>query len=500
MMKAVLPVLIGVLVAFLPFLAMELAKFLQDKRQQSKLATASKQVQMQAMNEPSKRSVFNSLLSSAMNDQRLAGKERPIMIPDKKKIKELEDQGVEVTDENRPMKPLQDAGGNTVMENTAEKWDPRFDQFKDGAESPILARIYIDPGKGAPTYRRQYFILMGLSIIIGIIAAFTHLWFLFLVPIGISAYCLSLMLKRGQECQDSNKLLWSKLDTIYATHIRPFATGETVQDLVDINEWSAPRDDLYEANAKTWAAEQGLSEELMKILPKVDKKTGRLIKPRRACFRDVPSKMTIHFDAHFMESSKSTLLNHLNQNIGGGTVEWVAKKAIPQENGTFLQTDGWDFDQMQVDLMTLPPLPDKASLPEDIDETPWNLIRIGRTVDGEAVWDLSGQGWGLLPKKDADGNTMRGADGMPLFPSSLKEKGAEMDTNHHGNGAGITCPMSLVPLDVDTLVWVLDDSDDTPNGDNINMDNNDAERLEPRVLPAHADQSADAVPETIVLL
>ena len=326
------------------------------------------------------------------------------------------------------------------------------------------------------------------------------------------------MLKRGKECEESNKILWEKLQTIYTNNIRPLKEGESIQSLVDITEWACPNDDLYVANAKTKASEDGLSAELEQVLPKPDPKTGRVPKPRRAEFQNVPCKMTIYFDANFMQSGCDALLKHLNQNIGGGAVEWVAQKAVPQPDGTYLFMDGWDFDKMKVDLMTLPPLPDIANLPEDLDETPWNVIRIGRTVTGEAVWDLSGQGFGLRPKRDAQGNVIRDEYGQPVFPQSLDEPGAELDTIHHGEGAGITCPMALVPLDVNTLVWSVEpESDEERRMIESNRevlrslstgDVNETIRsiyhapslddVSP-LLPSHADQSGAALPEQVDL-
>ena len=54
---------------------------------------------------------------------------------------------------------------------------------------------------------------------------------------------------------------------------------------------------------------------------------------------------------------------------------------------------------------------------------------------------------------------MRDAYGMPVFPGK-GDPDAVPDTVHHAAAAGITCPMSLVPLDVDTLVWTLEEVDD----------------------------------------
>ena len=456
MMKTVLlALLVGTLSTFLPFILTELTKFVQDRMRSKRIMNANKADQMRMLQEPPKRQAFNSVLSQAMHDRRLAGKQRPIMVPDKTKIKELKDSGQPYDEDNPPMKPLQNSAGETVMEWSCEKYDPRFDQLKDGKDKPIMARIYVDPGKGAPTYTRQYKILILIGILIGAVAFLIKLWSLLIVPVVLGSVTMSKMLKRGKECEESNKILWEKLQTIYTNNIRPLKDGESIHSLVDITEWACPNDDLYVANARTKASEDGLSAEPDQILPKPDPKTGRVPKPRRAEFQNVPCKMTIYFDANFMQSGCDALLKHLNQNIGGGTVEWVAQKAVAQPDGTFLTMDGWDFDKMKVDLMTLPPLPDIANLPEDLDETPWNVIRIGRTVTGEAVWDLSGQGFGLRPKRDAQGNVLRDEYGQPLFPASLDEPGAELDTIHHGEGAGITCPMALVPLDVDTNVWVV---------------------------------------------
>lgn len=465
-MKILMGLLVGVLVTMAPFLFMELTAFLQDNNRKRKIARATKTEAMRLMGEPSKVAEFNNIMSQAMHDRRLASKQRPIMVPDKKKIKEMKDAGQPVDEDNPPMKKLQNSAGEDAMEWTAEKCDPRFDQFRDGEERPIFSRIYVDPGKGAPTFTRTYWILLALGIIIGIIAFMAKIWALLAVPFVLGCIALAKMRKRGMECVESDKTLWEKLEVIYTKNIRPLKEGENIHDLVTVTEWSCLNDDVYQSNAKTMASEQGLSGELDKILPKPDPKTGRIPKPRRAVFYNVPAKITINFDANFMRSGTEALLNHLNQSIGGGTVEWVAQKSVLQPDGTYLFMDGWDFDKMKVDLMTLPPLPELANLPEDIDETPWNTIRIGRTVTGEAVWDLSGQGFGLRPKTDAEGNVLRDSEGAPIFPQSLNEPGAQLDTIHHAKKAGVTCPMALVPLDVNTPVWVLEDDDDEHEPEN----------------------------------
>lgn len=461
-MNPILNVLLGVLAAFSPFILVNIGYAIIDSMHKRKvMKTGDKKLQAQLLEQPSKRQEFSSIMKAALADQRLAGKKREIKIPDKNAIKKMEASGQTVTDENRPMKTLVDDGDRPQYEYSSEKWDPKFDQFADGTPDPIRSRIYVDPGKGAPTIRRRYFILMGVAIVLGVIMCFLKLWIGLLAPFILGCVTLAQMKKHGKECEASTELVWQKLTDIYTNCVGPLKDGQSIHDVVTINDWSALGDDQYEANAKTYAGEKGLTEDLEKILPKIDQKTGKKIKPRRAVFRDVPCSITIQFGTGFglNESQRQRLLDNLNLNIGGGKVEWVAKKALPTKDGTLKQVDGWDFDKMTVDLMTLPPLPMMAALPEDIDETPWNVIRLGRAVDGEVVWDLSGQGWGYRPKMDENGKVLRDDFGMPIFPDA-NDPNKVPDTIHHAKAAGITCPMALVPLSVDTLVWTLVETDD----------------------------------------
>lgn len=458
-MSPLLAILAAVGTTAVPFIALEAVALARDAIVRRKARDMNPRQAEQLLKDAGHVAALNELLSAALHDQRLAGKKTPIMIPDKAAIKEMEAKGQTVDEDSKPMKQLTDDGGRPQYEFTSEKWDPRFDQFDDGKPDPIMSRIYIDPGKGAPTVRRIYFILLSLAVAVGSIAAMIGVYPALAVSFGLSVAACVLMKKRGQECLDSTKLVWEKLEGIYTSCVGPIPAGQTIRDVVTVNEWAAIGDDQYESNAKTYAGEHGLSRELEEILPKADPKTGKKKKPRRAVFRDVPCSVTMTFKTGFglQDSQRKNLLDNLNLNIGGGKVEWVAKKALPQKDGTVRQVDGWDFDAMRVDLMTLPPLPTRAMLPEDIDETPWNVIRLGRSVDGEVVWDLSGQGWGYLPRKNADGTTMRDSYGMPVFPSK-GDPDAVPDNVHHAKAAGITCPMSLVPLDVDTLVWTLEEA------------------------------------------
>lgn len=396
----------------------------------------------------------SNLLIKALKDRRLSGKPTPIMVPDKKKIKEMEQKGVKIDDTNRPMKPLEDDGGRTIMEYKCEKWDPRFDQFSDGSSSPIVSRIYLKPDPMAMTKRRPYAIILSISYIISVILLTIKLYMPLLVPIILSIIVLVLMFKRGKECLDSENRVWDKLKAIYDKRIKTVDPTVDIRSLIRVNDWNALGDDQYESNARTFAAERGMTMDLERILPKINPKTLKKSKPKRAVFRDVPSSITIQLEPGWGldPTSRQNLIDALNLNLGGGKVEWVAKKPVPQKDGTIRQVDGWDFDNLTADFMTLPPLPVRAALPEDIDETPWNIIRLGKTVDGEAVWDLSGQGWGLLPRRDKEGKIVRQSDGTPEFPTK-KDPDAQPDIIHYSPVAGITCPMGLVPLDENTLIF-----------------------------------------------
>lgn len=413
---------------------------------------------------------LKNLLIKALKDRRLSGKPTPIMVPDKTKIKEMEQKGVKVDDTNRPMKPLEDDGGRTIMEYKCEKWDPRFDQFADGSNSPIVSRIYLNPSTWTMTKRRPYAIILTISYIISLILLSIHLYMPLLVPVILSVIVFVLMVKRGKECLDSENRVWDKLKAIYDKRIKTIIDPTVdIRSLIRVNDWNALGDDQYESNARTFAAEHGITMDLEKILPKINPKTLKKSKPRRAVFRDVPSSITIILEPGWGLDpiSRQNLIDALNLNLGGGKVEWVAKKPVPQKDGTIRQVDGWDFDNLTADFMTLPPLPVRAALPEDIDETPWNIIRLGKTVDGEAVWDLSGQGWGLLPRRDKEGKIVRKDDGTPEFPTK-KDPDAQPDIIHYSPVAGITCPMGLVPLDEDTLIFKVKNPEKFNNKQNKN--------------------------------
>ena len=69
---------------------------------------------------------------------------------------------VKVSDDNRPMKPLEDDGGCTIMEYKCEKWNPRFDRFSDDSSSSIVSRIYLKPDPMAMTKRRPCAIILSV--------------------------------------------------------------------------------------------------------------------------------------------------------------------------------------------------------------------------------------------------------------------------------------------------------------------------------------------------
>lgn len=387
----------------------------------------------------SRKQVFNEKINAAMHDPRLLPFQEDVIGPlyeqelDAKgkpkrtelggfvlKLDEKEKPIPKLDDKGQPMQgPQYDGQGKKIKRYKFEKRDPKYG-------------IIMDPGK-APTWTKLYKMLWAIAVIVSTLGAFTKIWFLVAVGTIVAIVNFHLILKNGKECMESTKQIYDTVLTVVQQKIGGSTMSVTdPHEIINITDWEYEGEARDVANAKTEAAEAGESDKLESELPRKNR-LGQLMRWPIATFRDQPAAMTIQFPATFSDSGESGFLEQLNLQVGAKTVEWVAKKdTFDPKTGKPITVDGWDYKNKEVTLRTMPPLPDRANLPDDLDATPWNTIRLGRTVDGEAVWDLSGEGF---------------------------YKG---DKLHSGHGAGVTTPMALVPLSLDTEVWMAipEDGDD----------------------------------------
>lgn len=464
MIRLIISVVIAFLITFIPLLVRYALASIQDHNIKRKASELNKAEYDETMKSATHKADLNDTLKAARTDKRLWGLQRVVKEPlvDSNGVN-VDKKGDPLPDGAKPiMVPEKDEDGNKVKEYIFDKWCTDYTNPNPRVGAKPLP---IDPGKWVPSWPRVYRIGYLISFVLSLALSYFKLWPELIIPLILSIVVFQTMMKQGKACQDAFKATWDKLDVIYNKHFGSVPKGMTVKDMIDIEGWEAAGESQAIADATTYAAEIGKSKEAEAVMhPK--NKAGKVIQPRIARFRDVPSKITFRFGTNFMKSGCKSFMEHMNQNIGGGTVEWLAMTKVTK-HGKIIQQDSWDFDKQRVVLTTMPPLPNIASLPEDLDETPWNIIRLGRTVDGEATWDLSGQGWGPKMEKNKDGvlQPVIGPDGKPVA-----------DDMHHSNQAGITCPMSLVPLDINTEVWTIVRIDDDGNEISNSTD--------PVVLPA----------------
>jgi hypothetical protein len=455
-MSFILVIVLGALTTFSPIIISMLFAWCQDLLAKNKARNANRNDYDELMKRVVHLSTMRSRLRAAWHDKRLLGLQKKVMVPKEDKQGNMVDKSGSVVDDpsQAAMVPAKDDDGKVIKEYSLDKFTDKYCNPNLKEKKPLP----VDPGKNVPTWVRTYKIGFLASFVVSSLIILVRLWPLLIIPFIISSVVLSVMIKQGKACIQSEDATWEKIGTIYSKFFgSALKNGATVKDMVQITGWEAAGEAQAVADAIVYASEIGQSEEADKIIHPRDKR-GREVKPRIARFRDVPSSMVISFDANFMQSSIPAFMDHINQTIGGGTVEWIAQREV-NRNGRIVQKDGWDFDKQKVWLKTMPPLPTMASLPDDLDETPWNLIRLGRSVNGEVTWDLSGQGWGAKMEKSEDGKLHQVLDknGKPV-----------PDDKHHSEQAGITCPMGLVPLDVNTMVWTLVPTDGS--GHEVRMD------------------------------
>ena len=483
--RIILAILLAVVCVYGSVWLVLLTAWVRDKIVARRAEGLNRAAYEEAMKGATHLSTVRGRLRAANHDQRLWGLMRTVKTP------LVDADGDPVDKKGNPIPEGSDPIMVTAKDDEGKPVrEYRFDTWNEDYCNPHLEEkmpLSVDPGPRVPSWPRIYVYARLVAAVLGLLLSIMGLWAGLVVPFGIGMWTTVTMLRQGQACMESNQDTWGKIETIYTKYFGQPPEGKTVEDMVQINGWEAPGESQAIANATTYASEIGKTEEAERIIHPTDKR-GRPVKPRISRFRTVPSSMIIRFSATFMEESIPAFMNHLNQSLGGRTVEWVAEREV-QRGGKTVMTNGWDMDKQTVWLHTLPPLPTIASLPEDLDTTPWNVIRLGRSVNGEVVWDLSGQGFGALMQKNENGELVEVRD---------KKGNIVPDTVHRSEQAGITTPMSLVPLDVDTPVWVLSE-DDGSNDDSPDDDGSSTRGT--ATVPAGSDASTGSdAPSTIIIV
>lgn len=285
--------------------------------------------------------------------------------------------------------------------------------------------IAIDPGPAAMTWRKLYAIIILIGSIIGIAGTVMSQPVVMAAGIIIGMMWCPIAIKQGTAKMNSEKDIYDTIFTVVKQHMGIDPAAQP-RDVIKIQEWTTPEEPQLIADGRTKASEEGELEEFEKQMPKKDKR-GRTIQPKIAEFRTTPLSMQVTFPATFREAGTDDTLMHLNEAFGHVT-EWVAERDVPDEKhqGQMKTISGWDFPGHTAYLRTVPPLPTMAMFPVDFDKGgSWNQIKLGRTVSGEAFWDLK------------------------------------------------VTPMALVPLSVDTMIWRrITNTTMLSNDENINDSTN----------------------------
>lgn len=266
--------------------------------------------------------------------------------------------------------------------------------------------IAVKPTGFALTYRKLYLAIIILGVIIATVGGFSNI-FVRLAGMLVGMCWAAIIIQQGKTCIKAEKDVYDTIFTVLKTHMN---FGNDVTDprsVITIKEWSSADEPQLIADGYVKSIEDDELEAFEKDLPKKDK-NGRTKFVPIADFRSTPLSMEIDFPATFREKDTDDTIVHLNEAFGHVT-EWVAEREIPDKKhpGKTKTVSGWDFTHHKAYFRAVPPLPQVAMLPKNFDKTgSWDKIKLGRTVSGEAVWDLK------------------------------------------------TAPMSLVPLGLETPVWV----------------------------------------------
>ena len=257
--------------------------------------------------------------------------------------------------------------------------------------------IAIDPSPLALTWKRLYLILIIIGAIIASIGYTAQQKVMMAIGIIIGMSWLVIAIKQGKAKMDAEKNIYDTIFSVLKGHLGTSDPNAQPRDIIHIDQWTTPDEPQLIADGRTKSSEDGEAEEFEKDVPKPDKR-GKIHQPKIAEFRTTPLSMKVDFPPTFREAGTDDTLQHLNEAFGHVT-EWVAERDVPDEKhpGQMKTISGWDFPGHTAYLRTVPPLPTMAKLPVDFDKGPWNQIKLGRTVSGEAYWDLKVTPMALVP-------------------------------------------------------------------------------------------------------
>lgn len=257
--------------------------------------------------------------------------------------------------------------------------------------------IAIDPSPLAMTWKRLYLILIIIGAIIASIGCTAQQKVMMIIGIIIGMSWLVIAIKQGKAKMDAEKNIYDTVFSVLKGHLGTSDPNAQPRDIIHIDQWTTPDEPQLIADGRTKSSEDGEAEEFEKDVPKPDKR-GKIHQPKIAEFRTTPLSMKVDFPPTFREAGTDDTLQHLNEAFGHVT-EWVAERDVPDEKhpGQMKTISGWDFPGHTAYLRTVPPLPTMAKLPVDFDKGPWNQIKLGRTVSGEAYWDLKVTPMALVP-------------------------------------------------------------------------------------------------------
>lgn len=257
--------------------------------------------------------------------------------------------------------------------------------------------IAINPSPLALTWKRLYLILIIIGAIIASIGYTAQQKVMMTIGIIIGMSWLVIAIKQGKAKMDAEKNIYDTIFSVLKGHLGTSDPNAQPRDIIHIDQWTTPDEPQLIADGRTKSSEDGEAEEFEKDVPKPDKR-GKIHQPKIAEFRTTPLSMKVDFPPTFREAGTDDTLQHLNEAFGHVT-EWVAERDVPDEKhpGQMKTISGWDFPGHTAYLRTVPPLPTMAKLPVDFDKGPWNQIKLGRTVSGEAYWDLKVTPMALVP-------------------------------------------------------------------------------------------------------
>lgn len=317
------------------------------------------------------------------------------------------------------------ATGSIIRKMTAGLKDPRLISRK--FERRDKWGINIKPSPLAPTWRRVYLILIIIQAALAYLGAASTSLPLMGVSAVIGFINLGMIVSNGGKCLESTKVIYDRMFTTLSQHMHLDKEADPKQYL-KVQDWTLPDEPQIVADAKVQARQDGEYDQLKQDLPENMKH-----KPKVAGFRTTPTAMTVTFPVEFRRDATDDTLAHLNE-IFGGKTEWVAERDVPDGKGGMKTKTGWEFENGIVYLRTVPPLPTKAALPENFNEGPYNIIKLGATVSGEGVWDINTTPMALVPlatdtmiwvaRGNGDGWDAKRLDGIQVGDTLISSTGA----------------------------------------------------------------------------